>query len=774
MTLLRHAPPPEFSRGSVTRALARHWGALLALALFFAAGLVVLDDYGVVLDSNLHRREAEAHLVYLAGGGDLRAFIDALHIEHDKFYGMAFEIPLVLAERAFGIEDSRGVYLSRYLITHLFYLAGGLFVYLLALRLFGGRLLAVAAMLLFLLHPRLYAHSFFNAKDIPFLATFVIALYLTHRAFRRDSLAAFALLGAAVGVLVNLRIMGLILVAAVPAMRALDFAFAQGWAERKRILLTTGVFALASGTLIYALLPYLWGDPIARAVEAWATLSNHPTVLIEPFRGTLYRSEDFPPEYLPTWIAIASPPFALALGAVGAAGILAAAARAPRHALRNGRLRFWTLTAGCFAAPVLAVILLDANMYSGWRQMHFLWASFSLLAAFGLHWLARAFAQARFRAIVYGAAGAGLAATAASIALLHPNQQEHFNFLVDRVAPERLRTQFSMNAWRHPDRQALEALLDEHPGSITLNGASVGANFAINRNVRMLPREARARISTRTEPDAFAFSYGPPPDDALGFYSLRVYGSTIASFARKPDLQAAYAAAKASEPIVQSGFDVHHVDDALVYVKEPCDEAEITDGYFMLRVVPEDSEDIPEPWRSFEYEDRSFLFPGHGALLGGRCVASAPLPDYPVAVIRTGQWRSGAGRLWESDAALHPDRWRAMRRAVADGEPAARGLFAVYFAGGALIYLREPCAAADTEARFFLHVVPEREGDLPWERRLHGFDNLGFDFYLRGARLGDECIARADLPDYPISSIRTGQYVSGVGEIWRAEFAVGR
>ena len=756
-------------------ALAPHWGALLALALFLVAGLAVLDDYGVVIDSDLHRREAEAHLVYLAGGGDLRSFINALYIEHDKFYGMTFEISLVFAERAFGIEDSRAIYLSRYLITHLLYLSGGLFAYLLARRLFGGRLPAVAAMLLFLLHPRLYAHSFFNAKDIPFLAMFMIALYLTHRAFRRDRLAAFALLGVGVGVLVNLRIMGVVLLAAVPALRALDFALASGWEERKRILVTTGAYALASATTIFALLPYLWGDPVGRAVEAWTTLSNHPTVLIEPFRGTLYRSENFPPEYLPAWIAITSPAFALALGAVGAAGMLAAAAKSPRDAMRNGALRFGALTAGCFAAPVLAAISLDANMYSGWRQTYFLWAPFSLLAAFGLHWLARAFAQPRFRAAVYGAAGAGLAATAASMALLHPNQQDIFNFLVDRVTPEHLRTQFIMNALRHPDRQAIEGLLDEHPGPITLNGASVGANFAIARNVRMLPREARARISTRTEPDAFAFSYGPPPDDALGVHSLKVYGNTIASFARKPDLRAAYAAAKAGEPVVQSGFDVHHGDGALVYVKEPCDEAEITDGYFMLRVVPEDSEDLPEAWRTFEYEDRSFLFPGHGALLDeGRCVASVPLPDYPVAAIRTGQWRSGAGWLWESDAALHPDRWRAMRRAVADGEPAARGAFDVYFAGDALIYLREPCEAADADARFFLHVVPERADDLPRERRPHGFDNLGFDFHLRGARLGEQCIARADLPDYPVSSIRTGQYASGVGEIWSAEFAVGR
>ena len=168
------------------RALAPHWGALLALTLFLVAGLAVLDDYGIVRDSIWQRRTAEANLSYLASG-DIRASTSALLVDHNKFYGMAFEVPLLLAERVFGMEDSRAVYSSRHLITHLFYLAGGVFAYLLALRLFGARLPAVAAMLLFLLHPRLYANSFFNSKDIPFLAMFIVALFLTHRTFKRDS-----------------------------------------------------------------------------------------------------------------------------------------------------------------------------------------------------------------------------------------------------------------------------------------------------------------------------------------------------------------------------------------------------------------------------------------------------------------------------------------------------------------------------------------------------------------------------------------------------------
>ena len=89
-------------------------------------------------------------------------------------------------------------------------------------------------------------------------------------------------------------------------------------------------------------------------------------------------------------------------------------------------------------------------------------------------------------------------------------------------------------------------------------------------------------------------------------------------------------------------------------------------------------------------------------------------------------------------------------------------------------YLKSPCGAADVQAPFFLHVVPENEEDLPADRRQYGFDNLDFH-YGGGAALafGGMCIAKRPLPDYPIARISTGQFTPDDGKIWKAEFPVG-
>ena len=493
MTLPTH--PSNFSQGrraqaAVTRALAPHWGALLALALFLIVGLAVLDDYGVTPDESDQRSYAAANLTYLLGEADALP-VDPAVSAHVNFYGMAFELPLLLVERAFGVQVFRGIYLARHLLTTLFFLVGGLFAYLLVRRLPGEGLIALFAMLIFLLHPRLYAHSFPGSKDIPFLVMFIIALFLARAAFKRDTLLAFALLGVGVGMLANLRIMGVILLAAVPAMRALDLAFARDWGERKRALLSTGVFALSSLLTVYALLPYLWADPLARAVEWWTTLSQHPHIDLVLFRGMVYLSVDAPPEYAPVWFSITSPPFALLLGLIGAAVVVGVGAKAPLRSLRNTRLRFYLLLVGCFALPVIATASLGANIYNSWRHLYFLWAPFALLAAFGLRWLVASMNKRPLRSAAYGAAGAGLAATLVSMVLIHPNQQVYFNALVDRATPEHLRTQYTLDYWAHSMRQGFEWILDQSPSP----DAPIYANEI---NSRFSARKAGAFCRTRS------------------------------------------------------------------------------------------------------------------------------------------------------------------------------------------------------------------------------------------------------------------------------------
>ena len=228
-----------------------------------------------------------------------------------------------------------------------------------------------------------------------------------------------------------------------------------------------------------------------------------------------------------------------------------------------------------------------------------------------------------------------------------------------------------------------------------------------------------------------------------------------------------------------SDFSVYWDDSGsrLLYLREPCAPQDI-DARFLLHIYPSDAAVLRRERRELGFVNADFDFAAHGALFDGKCVGIAPLPGYAIERIRTGQFAGGAGAAWSvqvgPDSASRLSAYMDAYNAAIAGEygaAAARSDFAVYRAGDALVYVKEPCHAADAEARFFLHIIPIDPQDLLAARVESGFDNLDFGFADGGAYLGGKCVAVAALPGYAIERIRTGQFVSGEGELWRVEFA---
>ncbi len=878
---------------------------LLVCILFLLVGLAAAGDYGINYDEWPQRRIARANLDYIRGHSDRIA----TDLYQDRVYSVAFELPLLLAERLLGLEDYSQIHRLRLTLTHLFFIVGAYFGYRLAYRLFGSRPLAILALLFLLLHPRIYGHSFVNFKDLPFLSMFLIALYLLERAFRKDTLGAFLLLGAAVGVLTNLRIMGLMLVAAPLAMRGLDCFYAGHWPERKRILWTAGLFALAAGLTLYAATPYAWANPVDYLVTSLGQTVNHPAVLPQLFQGELLLSNALPPHYTATWFGITTPPLILLLGFIGMALVAARGIRRPGTVFRNTKMRLLLLLAACFLLPPLAATVLGSNQSEGWRHLFFIYAPFCLLAAAGMGGLTAALYRQGWRraAGMYGLAGVGLGLVVLQMAQIHPLPPVYFNFLAERTTPERLRTQYDLDYMQLAHRAGLEYLRQRHPQE-TLT-VRVG-----QRHLGILPAAARERLLPATGGRSADYELIYPlesfqPDLAFNTaYRRRLYSNTIIALrpldaARMtPAAIAAYREiyrdAVAGEPIIRADYKVYLADNRLTFVRENCppggrDEwfgvkpfpaaakslppysrqavfyapyynhrvrlgevclaviqlppdiagdliitrrnlgnfgpadwplweelytlagpslgkrmarlrqqqpppnpdafavfldrdaagrprllyakAGCTQSEYETRVTlhitPADLADLPAYNRGNSFDNRDFLLDVYGGRPGGDCIAAIPLPTYPIAEIRTGQAGMWAATLYPP---ANPDDLRATYAALSDHIPAALSDFALYLQDNRLIYLRETCAAADTAADFFLHILPQDIADLPQERRPAGFANLDFPFARYGGAFDGKCLAIVPLPDYPIAALRTGQYVPGQGEVWAAELRVER
>ena len=371
--------------GAAARARGGAGFAILAAAVLLAAiGAAVLDDYGVSTDEDAQRRLAETNWRYIAGAGELAG-------RHTDYYGVAFELPLLLAETALGLDGTRQVHLLRHAAGHLLFLAGALCCGLLARRMTGSAAAALLAFALFALQPRIYAHAFFNSKDVPALASFAICLWLAHRAFRRGGAGAFLLCGAAVAISTNLRIpAGLVLAAAVAGLRVLDLVLAPGPAARRRVLASLAAFAAGWAGVLYAVSPYMWADGPAAFVDAVATFARHPNSTVVLFQGRAAPPSELPARYFPAWFAVSTPPVLLALGLAGFGLALRRGLARPGAALRNTPSRFALLAAACWAGPPLAAALFGVHAYGDWRHVFFIHAPFCVLAALGAAALVRA------------------------------------------------------------------------------------------------------------------------------------------------------------------------------------------------------------------------------------------------------------------------------------------------------------------------------------------------------------------------------------------------
>ena len=748
-------------RWAAVNFLTAHSG-LLVCGLFLLAGIFGAEGYGIVGDELTQREVARGNLNYIVGRVDR---ID-LFVPTNRFYGISFELPLLLAERVLGVDDYYNVRWLRSTLIHLFFLVSGFFCYLLACRLFNNRLIALFALLLFLLHPRIYAHSFFNSKDLPFLSIFVVALYLTERAFRKDTAGAFLLLGIVVGIATNLRIMGLALFLAVVGMRVLDVGLVRDWVERKRLLTTGGLFVAVAGLVWYGLSPNAWGNPLPHLTGALSLTTDHPTILPTLFQGELIPSPKLPPHYGLTRFLISTPPPVLLLGMAGIAVVAARGLARPGAVLVNGRLRFWLLLAGCFGLPLLGAALSGSNLYNGWRQLYFIYAPFVLLAVGGMFWMGGVLSGLWWRrAGVYGFLGLGLGLTLLQMAQLRPWEHIYFNFLVDRTTPNQLRSQYEMDYWRVTFQEGMASLLARHPrerltviaelGSFSLHSGerrSVLVNSPVHDPDYALTTMDRW-FELAHRPD-LAFNSQYPPVYNSSILSLRGLDGSWMDAAAAAGYEEIYQEAIAGKPIIRGEYAVYLTGRRLTFVKEDCQPGERS-GQFGVKVYPA----AKTPWMrpildlsSYDYLHNA------GVRLEDKCLAALLLPDRPVSHVMAGQYAGDYKNLaWEEPHSFIRPGLRELVVELGANQPGAtmgEG-FELYRQDGRLIYYREGCATKDATARVFLHITPDDVEDLSLERRELGFEIRDFDFAWGGVHFDGQCLAAVPLPDYPIARLRT-------------------
>lgn len=466
--------------------------------LLLVLGSFIYRDYGMAYDEQAQRTIGAVSVKYVTGifaPGLLSqgsGTLPALHEFYDKEYGVGFEAPAVLLDFLLKLKDSRDVYMFRHLLNFLFFFAGVVAMFGLAARRFGDWRVGLLAAVLLVLTPRLFAEGFYNSKDIVFMSAFAVAMYTAISLVLAPSLKNAFLHAAATAFAIDVRVMGLLLVIGTVSLIALRLARRELPARETLAALLLYVLLVTAFTV--AGWPYLWSNPGGNLLAAFASMSHYRWPGSVLYLGELFLASKLPWHYPLVWIVISTPLLYLALFALGFAKTCA-------QVLRS-KLRLWKsedelqdlIFAGMFFAPIVAIILLHAVLYNGWRHLYFVYPMFLMMAVKGWLILWNSSANRFFKPAIAALLGLSLAYTVSWMWANHPLQNVYFNAIAGRD----VRHNFEVDYWGLGNRMALERLLNSDPAPVL--HVSSNKESALDHSFMILRPAQRARLRYSRQP----------------------------------------------------------------------------------------------------------------------------------------------------------------------------------------------------------------------------------------------------------------------------------
>lgn len=470
--------------------------------LLLIVGLLSYSDYGISWDEHSQLEIGQVNYDYIFHGDE------RLLTYHDRDYGVAFELPLTILERALSLPNTQEVYKMRHLATHLFFLLCLFFGFRLAHRLFKNPWIAATGVLLFALHPVLYGHSFFNTKDIPFMGMYVLCFYLIERAFSEQKAVHYLLLGTAMALLVNMRVMGVLLFLMVVGFMGIDwFQQPKNGGERASLFQQLMLLVTAFWFTLYFTSPYLYHDTLLRFTEIFGNMSNFRWNYNVLYFGEMISATTLPWHYAIVWFGITTPIAFLAAGAAGIAMALYRFAVRPMSIFNSGINRHLLIYLVSFAAPLIAVVVFKSVLYDGWRHLYFIYPPFVFLALYAFHRISTSKLVIPAAAIlVLAFAGSGIFSV-----VNHPHQHLFFNVLINRSEKNHERKLFEMDYWGTTYRQGYEAILElDTSSTIKIQVANAAGIYGLD----ILSEKDKTRIIVvDDQPDYFLTNYRWHPED---------------------------------------------------------------------------------------------------------------------------------------------------------------------------------------------------------------------------------------------------------------------
>ncbi|MBN8695343.1 MAG: glycosyltransferase family 39 protein [Bacteroidetes bacterium] len=465
-------------------------------AVYFIVGLFTFSDYGLSWDENSQwKNNGHANYNFIFHD-DERTLLDGL----DKYHGPAFELVLVFIENAFSMQELRSIFLMRHLFTFLTFFISAIVFFFLSRKIFKKDLLALLGVLMYVLSPHIYSHSFYNSKDAIFLAFIVFSLYSMLIFMEKPGIKSafiYALLSAFT---IDIRIIGILLPLLTISLFVVDLFLNSEYAKQgAKAFMSYFIFLIP---LIILFWPVLWIDPVFHFIEALKENAKYPWNGDVLYFGEYIKAAELPWHYLFVWNFIARPILYSFLFIVGTGVLLISFVKAPIAFIMDRRIEF--IIAAVFLLPLLAVLLFNSPAFDTGRHFYFMHCSFILIALYGTAYLLERIRVKNILLLVYSFFFLSFISVIIRMIQLHPYQHLYFNSAIVGGLKQ-AQANFETDYWGLAARPLLEQIVkNDTSASIQL----FAENYPGKLNAAMLSLEDRKRIVYVDTPEVAKYYLG--------------------------------------------------------------------------------------------------------------------------------------------------------------------------------------------------------------------------------------------------------------------------
>lgn len=294
-----------------------------------------------------------------------------------QYYGGLFDLICAIVNKVSPFDE--------YTTRHILNAWAGFLAIFFAAKITGrilGEQAAIIAVWLMFFSPFFLGHSMNNPKDIPFAATYIMAIYFIIRLFdrlpnpsKKDYLWAILCIGATI----NVRVGGILLIPYLAVFAGIIFIVGNYFQHEKvslgmyiKPVLITGALGYLAGSILW---PYGLQNPFSNPLNALSEMSNFKVNVRQLYEGTKVFSGDLPASFLPKSFVITNS-FAVLTGLAFMLIFLWGFRKN-----KNAAILYFLFFTAFF--PLAYIIYSKSNVYHAWRHVLFIFPSMMVLVAFG-------------------------------------------------------------------------------------------------------------------------------------------------------------------------------------------------------------------------------------------------------------------------------------------------------------------------------------------------------------------------------------------------------